>query len=113
MGLEDWRINLESVAVLQPIADWTQHMQGNQYPTLPLVLPTVYGIIKGLAADAPLILAFPGKPEYELEPEEMHPGVLEARTKMYHDWVARWISNLPSEVKRIYAIATMLHPYLK
>ena len=43
MGLDNWHINLEGVAVLQPIADWTQHMQGTKYPTLPLVLPTIYG----------------------------------------------------------------------
>ena len=43
----------------------------------------------------------------------MHPGVLEARTEMYNDWVSRWITNIDPEVKRIYAIATMLHPYFK
>ena len=79
MGLEDWRINLESVAVLQPIADWTQHMQGTKYPTLPLVLPTVYGLIDGMASDKPLTLSFQGQEAYELEPDEMHDGVLEVR----------------------------------
>ena len=79
MGLEDWRINLESVAVLQPIADWTQHMQGTKYPTLPLVLPTIYGLIEGMGPEASLTLDFQGQAAYELEPSEMHDGVLEVR----------------------------------
>ena len=28
MGLDDWTINVQSVATLQPVADWTQHLQG-------------------------------------------------------------------------------------
>jgi len=76
MGLEDWRINLESVAVLQPVADWTQHMQGTKYPTLPLVLPTVYDMIHGMKPDATLTLDFPGVQEYDRKPSEMHQGVL-------------------------------------
>ena len=97
MGLVDWRINLESVAVLQPVADWTQHMQGTKYPTLPLVLPTVYGLIDGMAPDAPLMLSFPGQQPYQLEASEIHPGVLAARTDMHDDFVSRWITNLPAE----------------
>ena len=48
-----------------------------QYPTLPLVLPTVYGLIDGMSPEAPLTLAFQGQTVYELEPIEMHDGVLE------------------------------------
>ena len=77
-----WRINLEGVAVLQPIADWTQHLQGTKYPTLPLVLPTVYSIIEGMGPDKALVMNFPQQEaEYSLEPNEMHQGVLEARTE--------------------------------
>ena len=114
MGLEDWRINLEGVAVLQPIADWTQHMQGTKnYPTLPLVLPTVYSLIEGMGPDKALIMDFPQQEAYELEPKEMHDGVHEARTDMYNNWVVRWITNIDPEVKRTYAMATLLHPYFK
>lgn len=98
---------------MQPIADWTQHLQGTKYPTLPLVLPTTYGLIERMSPSSPLTIAFPDEVEYELEPEEMHPGVLEARTAMYNDWVTRWITNLDPEAKRIYAIATLMHPCFK
>ena len=114
MGLDDWTVNTQSVAVLQPIADWTQLMQGTKtYPTLPLVLPTVYALIDGMQAAQPLVLNFQGQTKYELEPKEMHDGVLEARTDMCDDWVARWITNLAPEVKRVYAIAALLHPCFK
>ena len=55
-------------------------MQGTQYPTLPLVLPTVYGLIEGMAPESPLALSFSGQASYELEPADMHDGVLQART---------------------------------
>ena len=32
---------------------------------------------------------------------------------MHKDWVSRWITNLDPEVKRTYAIATLLHPCFK
>ena len=46
MDLSNWQINEQSVAVLTPMGDWTQHMQGTKsYPTMPLVLPLAYNII--------------------------------------------------------------------
>ena len=88
-------------------------MQGTKYPTLPLVLPTVYGLIDGMAPESALELSFPAVQAYSLEPSEMHAGVLEARTAMHADFVSRWITNLPDETKRTYAIATLLHPCFK
>eukprot|EP00966_Prymnesium_polylepis_P170657 3945023-Prymnesium_polylepis.1 len=113
LGLEDWRINLEGVAVLQPVADWTQHMQGTKYPTLPLTLPATYGLIENMGPEQPLTMDFTGEAAYELVVKDMHPGVLEARTDMYNDFVARWITNIDPMVKRTYAIATLLHPCFK
>ena len=66
-----------------------------------------------VAPTSPLILSFQGQAPYELAPNEMHPGVLKARTAMYDDWVRRWITNLTAEVKRTYAIASLLHPCFK
>ena len=113
MNLDDWQKNTESVAVLQPIADWTQHMRGTKYPTPPLVLPTLYGLIDSLSPSMPLHLSFPCMAAYELEPEAMDTGVREARTTMWDDMVRRWITQLPLETKRTYAIATLLHPCFK
>ena len=64
MGLDDWTINLQSVATLQPVADWTQHLQGTKYPTLPLVLPTTYQLIDGMAPASSLELSFPAEVPY-------------------------------------------------
>lgn len=74
----------------------------------------MYGLIEGMGPDAPLVMNFPEQEAaYELEPKEMHDGVLAARTDMYDDWVTRWITNIDPEVKRTYAIATLLHPSFK
>lgn len=113
MGLENWRINLEANAALQGPADWTQHLQGTKYPTLPLVLPTTYGLIESMAPTMPLTLSFPGETAYELASKDIHPGVLKARTEMYDDFESRWVTNIDPKVKRTYAIATLLHPCFK
>ena len=114
LGLEDWRISEQSVAVLQPVADWTQHMQGTKYPTMPLALPTVYELIDGMAPASPLNCSFAGVDPYVLQPGEMHQGVLAARTEMYKDWYRRWVTELrPAEAKKVYAISTLLHPFFK
>eukprot|EP00967_Tisochrysis_lutea_P038977 scaffold46765_cov39-Tisochrysis_lutea.AAC.1 len=113
LSLADWQMNLESVAVLQPIADWTQHMQGTKYPTLPLVLPTIYGLIDGLAPHTPLKVSFCNATPYDLAPGQLEAGVMEARTLLYDDFKRRWVSQLPFETKRTYAIAIMLHPCFK
>eukprot|EP00966_Prymnesium_polylepis_P004533 104099-Prymnesium_polylepis.1 len=60
LGLEDWTINEQATAVLLPVANWTQHMQGTKYPTLPLVLPTTYAIIDVTKPLEPLEISFPG-----------------------------------------------------
>ncbi|KAL1514647.1 hypothetical protein AB1Y20_003739 [Prymnesium parvum] len=114
LDLEDWLINVQAVAVLQPVADWTQHMQGTKsYATLPLILPTIYNLMESMTADANLVLAFQGERPYELQPDEMHAGVLAARTLMFQDFKCRWIDNLKDDAKRVYAISTLLHPCFK
>ena len=41
-SLEDWSINNQSVAVLAPLAKASQYLEGKLYPTLNLVLPSMY-----------------------------------------------------------------------
>ena len=113
LGLEDWTINEQGVAVLQPFADWTQHMQGTKYPTLPLVLPTTYALIADINPQAQLDLSFPGVAAYSLQPNEIHKGVLAARTALYTDTLRRFVTDIDPAHKRVYAIATLLHPCFK
>lgn len=114
MDLSDWRINEQACAIVQVLNDWVQLMEGTKsYPTMPLVLPTLYTMIENLKPDAPLICDFPGEEKYQLLPHEMHSGVLAARTKLHADLVSRFITNLDENSKRQYAIATLLHPCFK
>ena len=48
---EDWTHIHENVAVLQPSAKFTNHVEGTEYPSLPLVLPGITTILKHLSAD--------------------------------------------------------------
>lgn len=114
MDLNDWRINEQACAVVQKVNDWVQYMEGTKtYPTLPMVLPTMYNLINDLRPDAPLICDFQGEDTYQLLPCEMHPGVLKARNELHADLVARFITNLDLNAKRQYAISTLLHPAFK
>ena len=111
LGLEDWTINEQGTAVLLPFADWTQHMQGTKYPTFPLVLPTVYVLIDVVKPSEPLALSFPGVDAYELQPDEMHAGVLNARTNLHNDLLRRFVTRLDAahaghEVPDVPACAT-------
>lgn len=114
LNLEDWLINCHAVAVLQPFADWTTMMQATKgYPTLPLVLPTLYHLIENTSPGTSLLFSFPGSREYELLPHEMHQGVLAARTALHEDLLDRWVTKLDCNVKRTFAIASLLHPFFK
>ena len=43
----------------------------------------------------------------------MDSGVHAARTEMYHDFMSRWELSLDPGVKRVHAIASLLHPGFK
>ena len=100
---------------------WTKLMQGTKYPTLalvlgPAVLPTIYALIRGVVRTAGIWMAHPTMTEveyYELPVAQIIPGVLEARTAMCDDWIARWITCLDLNYKRTLVIATQMHPYFK
>eukprot|EP00966_Prymnesium_polylepis_P242826 5615801-Prymnesium_polylepis.1 len=66
-----------------------------------------------MAPASSLELSFPAEVPYELEPKQMHAGVLSARTDMHDDFMLRWVTNLDPATKRTYATATLLHPCFK
>ena len=44
-----------------------------------------------MAPASPLDCTFAGADAYQLQPDEMHAGVLAARTDMYNDMYRRWV----------------------
>jgi len=42
LSLEDWSINNQSVALLTPLANASQYLEGKNYPTSNLVIPSMY-----------------------------------------------------------------------
>ena len=77
------------------------------------MLPTVYALIDVTKPTEPLTLSFPGVDDYELKPDEMHAGVLEARTAFHNDVKRRYVTEIDPAHKRTNAIATLLHPCFK
>ncbi len=52
LSLEDWSINNQSVALLTPLANASQYLEGKNYPTSNLVIPSMYWCIELLHPDA-------------------------------------------------------------
>jgi hypothetical protein len=52
LSLEDWSINNQSVSLLTPLANASQYLEGKNYPTSNLVIPSMYGCIELLHPDA-------------------------------------------------------------
>ena len=93
-SLEDWSINNQSVALLSPLANASQYLEGKSYPTSNLVIPSMYGCIELLHADAPVRQPWDSK---LLQPNDMRPEVMDGRLDLYNDLVRRWKTELPSE----------------
>ena len=109
-SLEGWAINNQSVALLSPLANASQYLEGKSYPTSNLVIPSMYGCIELLHADAPVRQPWDSK---LLQPNDMRPEVMDGRLDLYNDLVRRWKTELPSELKRFYFIATICDPRQK
>lgn len=109
-SLEDWAINNEVVALLAPLANASQYLEGKSYPTMNLVLPSIYGCIKHLEIASPVRLPWDGK---LVAHADLRPEVQEARIVLYDDLVQRWKTDLPSSLKRFYLTATLLDPRQK
>lgn len=106
-SLEDWTINNQAVAVLAPLAKVSKYLEGKTYPTLNLVLPSIYGCIALLNPESPVKVPWSG---VLIPPSEMREEVQEARQQLYDDMVLRWKTNLSEELLRFYCTATMLDP---
>jgi hypothetical protein len=52
LSLEDWNINNQSVALLTPLANASQYLEGKNYTTSNLVIPSMYGCIELLHPNA-------------------------------------------------------------
>ena len=109
LSLEDWGINNESVALLAPLANASQILEGKTYPTSNLVMPTMFGCIEALRADAPVRQPWDGK---LLQPGDLRPEVTEGRKVLHEDMLHRW-KGISEPLKRFYSIATVCDPHMK
>ena len=109
-SLEDWHINNQSVAVLAALATASQYLEGKNYPTSNLVLPSMYGCIELMRPDAPVRQPWDNK---LLQVSQLRPEVSSARKKLHADLALRWKTDLPEPVKRFYFIATVCDPRQK
>lgn len=109
-SLEDWQINNQSVAVLSPLANASQYLEGKKYATSSLVIPSMYGCIALLHASTPVLQPWDSK---LLQPDQLRPEVAAGREVLHVDMERRWKTELPLPLKRFYFIATLCDPRQK
>jgi hypothetical protein len=107
LSLEDWNINNQSVALLTPLANASQYLEGKNYATSNLVIPSMYGCIELLHPNAAVRQPWDGK---LLQPKDLRPEVTEGRQVLYDDMVRRWKTEISTELRRLYLIATICDP---
>jgi hypothetical protein len=107
LSLEDWNINNQSVALLTPLANASQYLEGKNYTTSNLVIPSMYGCIELLHPNAAVRQPWDGK---LLKPKDLRPEVTEGRQVLYDDMVRRWKTEISTELKHFYFIATICDP---
>ena len=107
LSLEDWNINNQSVALLTPLANASQYLEGKNYATSNLVIPSMYGCIELLHPNAAVRQPWDGK---LLKPKDLRPEVTEGRQVLYDDMVRRWKTEISTKLKRFYFIATICDP---
>ena len=84
LSLEDWNINNQSVALLTPLANASQYLEGKNYTTSNLVIPSMYGCIELLHPNVAVRHPWDGK---LLQPKDLRPEVTEGRQVLYDDMV--------------------------
>ncbi|KAL1500703.1 hypothetical protein AB1Y20_013350 [Prymnesium parvum] len=109
-AIPDWEINNQTVAVLAPLANASKYLEGKNYPTSNLVLPSIFGCIHLLKPDT--LIKKPWSNEF-INPADLRPEVSEARNKLHDDLVLRWVTEMEEARKRFYYIATLCDPRQK
>ncbi len=74
--------NNQSVALLTPLANASQYLEGKNYATSNLVIPSMYGCIELLHPNAAVRQPWDGK---LLKPKDLRPEVTEGRQVLYDD----------------------------
>jgi hypothetical protein len=98
------------VALLTPLANASQYLEGKNYTTSNLVIPSMYGCIELLHPNAAVRQPWDGK---LLKPKDLRPEVTDGRQVLYDDMVRRWKTEISTELKRFYFIATICDPRQK
>lgn len=110
MTVDDWDVNKQCIAILQPQANATNLLEGSNYVTASLVLPVMGKVIQSCHPEHTTECPWDGS---MLSPANMHDEVRVARTAMHEDYMRRWVNELNRETLRVLCVCTMLDPRFK
>ena len=106
----EWQVSNQTVAILQPVLNFTVAMQAKNYPTANHFLAGVDYLIASSAAKVPV--QYPDDPRL-IPATELHPTTRAARQAMHEDFVERFVTKLSDSDLRFYCIAALLDPSMK
>ena len=109
MDYNDWKVNEHSVAVLYPAARVVNDIEGTQYVTASLVLPSVYMLIHKVCKGEIVC----NRDDSVVQPQQTTPEVRAARANLRTALEDRFIKALRDHVFEQYSIAKLLDPRLK
>ena len=109
MDCNHWKMNEHSVAVFYPAATVVNDIEGTQYVTASLVLPTVYMLIHKVCKGEIVC----NSDDSVVQPQQTTPEVRAARANLQTALEDRFIKALTDHVFEQYSIATLLDHRLK
>ena len=95
LSTADWDIIREFTGTLWPVYKVVNILQGEDYPTLPLLYPCMGKLLKELHSGSPVVLQDDiGDPDlYVIKPKQISKQVRDARLDLYQDLKARFYSS--------------------
>jgi len=121
LGFVDWDHLEEGTACLLDAAEGSQLLEGDEYPTSSLVVPTVYRLMATSANSHSVYFRNRDEDEYNdpsanavtVAHDDLQVKIREARERYHERLTDRFHDSIPLSVKRFWFVSAMLDPRFK
>ena len=108
--LDNWVVNNQGSAVPYGLAAASNLLEGKNYPTSNLILPTMLNNTDAMDVDRPTKQPWDGE---MINSEDYHPAITEGREMLHAQLVDTWVDMTDDEYKRFLYIVTLCDPRFK
>ena len=121
LSFVDWDHLEQGSACLMEAAIGSQLLEGDEYPTASLVIPTTFRLMQYSSPQSDVFFRNRDEDEFndaEANPvmvshDELQPKIQEARSSYHSRLITRFDTELPVSVKKFWFVATVLDPRFK